>query len=217
MPCAICELRRAKRFCPGVRGDICTICCGIEREVTVACPLDCEYLRDARRHEKPALIDSASVPHQDIRVSEKFLEENEALLVFLGASLGAAAIETTGVSDRDVHDALEALIRTYRTLQSGVYYETRPDNALARPLFDRIQSAVQEFRTEEQGRLGIPKTRDADVLGLLVCLQRLALDCDNGRRQGRSFIDRLGSFQGAPAAKAGTGNPGSLGSSLILP
>lgn len=215
MPCVICQQRRAKRFCAGVRGDICSICCGTEREVTVTCPLDCKYLRDARRHEKPVLLDASSIPNQDIRISEKFLEENEALLVFLGGSLAATAMETPGVSDSDVRDALEALVRTYRTLQSGVYYETRPDNALAKTLFDRVQSAVAEFRAQEQESRGFPKTRDADVLGLLVFLQRLEIDRNNGRRRGRAFIDLLRSIYVPPSSNAG--DPGALGSSLVLP
>ena len=57
MPCAICQIRRPRRFCPGVRGDICSLCCGTEREVTVNCPLDCEYLQEARKHEKLSEFD----------------------------------------------------------------------------------------------------------------------------------------------------------------
>lgn len=217
MPCAICQVRRAKRFCPGVHGDICSICCGTEREVTVTCPLDCEYLRDARRREKPIPLDASSIPNQDIRLTEKFLEENEAQLFFLGGSLATAAMEAPGVSDSDVRDALQALVRTYRTLQSGVYYETRPDNTLAVTLFDRVQSAVAEFRTQEQERQGLAKTRDADVLGLLVFFERLELDRNNGRRRGRAFIDLLRSFYEPSSSKAGTDTAGSLGSSLVLP
>src|ERR1035441_6424798 len=52
MQCSICQTRRSRRFCPGVRGEICSLCCGEEREVTVDCPLDCEFLREGRRHEK---------------------------------------------------------------------------------------------------------------------------------------------------------------------
>jgi hypothetical protein len=217
MACAICKERRPKRFCPGVGGEICSICCGTEREVSVTCPLDCEYLRDARRHEKPVPLDAVSIPNQDIRVSEKFLEDNEVLLFFLGGGLGTAAMETPGVSDADVRDALQALVRTYRTLQSGVYYESRPENALARTLFDAVQSAVAEFRAEEQESRGISRTRDADVLGLLVFFERLELDRNNGRRRGRAFIDLLRSFYVSPSTRAGTGSRGSLGSSLVLP
>ncbi len=211
MACAICQERRPKRFCPGVRGDICSICCGTEREVSVTCPLDCPYLEAARRHEKPSLLEPTEIPNQDIRVTEAFLGENEALLAFLGQSLCTAALETAGVSDFDVRDALDALIRTYRTLQSGVYYETRPENSLARPVYEAVQAAVTEFRRREQER-GLAKTRDADVLGLLVFLQRLELDRNNGRRRGRAFLHLLRSFYNAP-----TGAGSSASSSLVLP
>ena len=181
----------------------------------MTCPLDCEYLRDARRHEKPAPMDATNIPNQDIRIPEKFLEENEPLLAFLGGSLAAAALETAGACDTDARDALEALVRTYRTLQSGVYYETRPDNTLARPLFDRVQGAVAEFRKREQESLGMPKTRDGDILRLLVFLQHLEFDRHNGRPRGRAFIDLLRSFY-ETSGRAG-GNAGTFGSSLVLP
>ena len=82
MSCAICHTRRPKRFCPGVRGDICTICCGTEREVTVDCPLDCVYLHEAHQHEKIEPTDPRKFPNQDIRVTEEFLRDHEPLLVY---------------------------------------------------------------------------------------------------------------------------------------
>src|SRR5438270_311540 len=50
--CKICQKRRARRFCPAVSGDICSICCGTEREVSLTCPLSCEYLQEAHKREK---------------------------------------------------------------------------------------------------------------------------------------------------------------------
>jgi hypothetical protein len=191
MTCAICETRRPRRFCPGVRGDICAICCGTEREVTVTCPLDCEYLREARKHDRPPLLDEASIPNRDIKITEQMIDEHQSLLGFLSEALLNAAMETPGVADCDVRDALAALVRTYRTLQSGVYYETRPDNPLAGSIHSALQNAAQEYRTEEQRRLGMTRTRDADVLALIVFLQRVELDRNNGRRRGRAFIDSL--------------------------
>src|SRR3954447_6663195 len=85
--CAICRKRRPRRFCPGVNGDICPICCGTEREVTVNCPLDCIYLQEARHHEQ--LVDVVSIPNADIKVDESFLRRNQGLLSFVGASLAA--------------------------------------------------------------------------------------------------------------------------------
>src|ERR1700733_10467738 len=99
MACAICHVRRPRRFCPGVNGDICAICCGTEREVTVTCPLDCEYLREARKHDRPPLLDEASIPNRDIKVTKRLIEEQEPLLGFLSAALLNAALETPGVAD----------------------------------------------------------------------------------------------------------------------
>src|SRR5580693_5104828 len=70
MSCAICQTRRPRRSCPGVHGDICAICCGAQREVTVSCPSTCEYLQEARKHEPSAEIDPATMGNPDIRVNE---------------------------------------------------------------------------------------------------------------------------------------------------
>jgi hypothetical protein len=191
MACAICETRRPRRFCPGVRGEICSLCCGTEREVSVSCPLDCEYLRDARKHEKPVEFDEEQVPNRDIHVTDRFVQEHEELVMFLGSVIASAAFESEGVVDFDVREALEALVRTYRTLQSGVYYESLPANPLAAGVFRRAQLALEEARRKETERLGMSKTRDADVLGALVFLQRLEYDRNNGRRRGRAFLDFL--------------------------
>jgi hypothetical protein len=211
MACVLCQVRRPKRSCPGVHGEICSICCGQEREVSIACPLDCEHLLDARRHDKPVPLDAASVPHKEIEVTERFLADNEELLVFLGGALGTAAMETAGVADFDMRDALDALIRTCLTLQSGVYYETRPENALANRVFSAVQEGLADFRRREQERTGLPKTRDTDVLGILVFFSRLELDRNNGRPKGRAFIGLLSAFYAAPSGVA------DKASSLVLP
>jgi len=196
MSCAICRTRKPRRFCPGVHGDICTLCCGAEREVTVDCPFDCPFLQEARKHEHTAPFDPEEFPNKDIRITEEFLEEHEPLLVAAMTSLMLAALETPGVVDRDVRDALDALVRTQRTLQSGVYYETRPDNALANRIFSDTQGGLEDFRKQEGAKLGVTHTRDADVLGVLVFLQRLELDRSNGRPRGRAFLDSLRGFLG---------------------
>ena len=68
----------------------------------------------------------AQVPNQDIRVSEKFLEDHEELLHAWGERWRAPRSTTPGRWISTCGRHLEALIRTYRTLQSGVYYESVP-------------------------------------------------------------------------------------------
>jgi hypothetical protein len=214
MACAICRTRKPRRFCPGVSGDICTLCCGAEREVTVDCPLDCPYLQEARKHERAAPIDPKEFPNKDIGVTEEFLGEHELLLVGAMQSLMRAAFGTPGAVDHDVRDALDALIRTQRTLQSGVYYESRPVNALANRIFGETQTNLETFRAGEKDQLGMTHTRDSDVLKVLVFLQRLELDRSNGRPRGRAFLDSLRGFL---AEAEGAIAPGPDTSPLIVP
>ncbi|MEO8594811.1 MAG: hypothetical protein ABI759_15945 [Candidatus Solibacter sp.] len=211
MPCTICKVRRPRRYCPGVSGEICAQCCGTEREVTVSCPLDCEYLRESRRHEKPNGRDPAEFPNRDIKVSEKLLTDKERLLTFLSLTIYRSAMETPGVADRDVLDALDGLVRTYRSLQSGLLYESRPGNSLAGAIYSAVQEAVDSYREREQQELGMANTRDADVLALLVFLQHFALFQENGRPRGRAFLDALRAYHVPAPAESG-----SAASSIIL-
>jgi len=211
MTCAICETRRPKRFCPGIGGEICTICCGTEREVTVTCPLDCEFLLEARRRDKPLPPNPEQMPNRDIQVPEGFLRDHKGLLAFLGHSLAQAAFATPGAVDLDVRDALDALIRTYRTLDSGVYYDTLPQGPVAANVYRMMQQGIGDFRQAEQQRFGTSRTRDADVLRLLVFLHRFEATRSNGRSRGRAF---LGALQGFYAVSASEPSPPS---SLILP
>ncbi|HLJ17680.1 MAG TPA: hypothetical protein VKV15_24500 [Bryobacteraceae bacterium] len=193
-------MRRPRRYCPAVHADICSICCGNEREVSLNCPLECEYLQEARKHERPRELRSEDLPNQDIHVTEKFLREHEELLMFMAHSLLDAALQTPGAVDSDTRDALESLIRTYRTLQSGLVYETRPTNMVAAVLHERMQAAVQEFRRQFTENTGLSTLRDAEILGVLAFLQRMEIKQANGRPRGRAFLDHLrGYFAGEPA------------------
>jgi hypothetical protein len=212
MACAICARRRPRRRCPGVDGEICSTCCGEGREIAVSCPLECEYLREARKHETPGIACPDPVPNRDIRVTEEFLESREELLATMVRALVRKALETEGMVDLDVRDALAALIRTYRTLATGIHYETRPENRLAAALYDALQEAIAAFRSRETEGLGIPRTRDSDVLGLLVFIQHFEFDRNNGRQRGRACLDALREFYGEPPRAA----PPSA-SPLILP
>lgn len=190
--CRICQVRRPKRYCPGVTADICSICCGTEREITVNCPLDCPFLREARKHEGLPQIDPRQFPNSDIRVDESFLKRNEALLILIASSIAHKALASGDIYDRDVKDALEALVRTYRTLQSGLVFESRPDNPLAARLYEAVQETVAEIRQRltEHGQ----SIRDADILGVVAFLQRLEIQHNNGKPKGRAFLDFLRGF-----------------------
>ena len=191
MVCPLCEKRKAKRDCPAKGGKICSICCGSEREVTIDCPFECRYLQESRQREYKGNLDPKDFPSKEIRIDQSFLRDHAELLNVCGRSLLNGALQTPGVVDHDTQEALEALVRTYKTLESGLYYESRPASSLAQRVVDHLQEKVREFRKQQTRQSGMTQTRDDDVLRILVFLQRMALDRDNARARGKAFLDFL--------------------------
>jgi hypothetical protein len=189
--CKICGKRRARRACPAVEGDICTICCGTEREVSLSCPLECEYLQEAHVHEKAVPIAEDEISYPEVPVTEEFIRDHEELLLFSIYSLLQAAMRTPGALDADVMAALEALIQTHRTLQSGLVYETRAENTIAASVQRGFSSSLADYQKLREEREGLSAFRDSDVLSVLVFLHRLGQQNQNGRPRGRMYLDLL--------------------------
>jgi hypothetical protein len=192
--CVICGIRKPRRYCLGVSANICSICCGTGREQSIDCPLECTYLREAHEHERLPELDAASLPNPDVEITEEFLRANEVLMAFLAVSVFEGALENPRATDWDVREAFEALIKTYRTLQTGLYYETRPTNLFAAGIAASVKTALAKIQVKEMEATGISTIRDAAVLGVIVFLQRLEYSHNNGRRRSRAFLDFLRGF-----------------------
>ena len=110
-----------------------------------------------------------------------------------------------------MREALAALVRTYRTRESGLYYETKPSNLLAAAIQEGVQKGLEDFERALQKDPGMVTLRDADVLGVLAFLGHVEYQLNNRRRRGRAFLDFLLSQSAAIAPEAAA-----PGSSLIL-
>jgi hypothetical protein len=197
--CSICGIRKAKRACPGVNAEICTICCGTEREQSIDCPLDCEFLRHAHEHENTPVVPHDELPDRNVEVDEEFLQKYEWVLIVLGSAIMDGYKEHPSATDYDAREALIALVKTWQTMQSGLVYETQVVNPYASAMFDAVQERVSEIRKrlEESGETGY--LNDEAILKLIVFLRRLEVLDNNGRKRSRSFLDMLNrSYAAAP-------------------
>src|SRR3954452_1463251 len=165
--CKICQKRRARRFCPAVSGDIFSICCGTEREVSLTCPLSCEYLQEAHKREKPVEIAEGQICNPDIRVTEEFIRDNEELLLFSIYSLVETSLRTPGANDSDVMAVLESLIQTHRTLDSGLVYETRPESTVALGIHRLFTASLADYQKERSKQEKLPQLRNSEILAIL--------------------------------------------------
>jgi hypothetical protein len=190
--CAICEIRKEKRFCPAVHGLICPQCCGEQREVTLDCPRECVYLQQARRHEKPRSMQEldASVLFPQVDITERFLYEHEHLIAGLSYALAKSARQNRALTDVDLIAALTSLAKTTETLaNSGLHYEAPLANTAQLAVIGEIQQLLKEYRETEHKHLGHSRLRDSDVLRALVFLVRMAHGRTSGRPKARAFVD----------------------------
>ena len=218
MSCAICEVRKEKRFCPAVHGRICPQCCGEQREVTLDCPSDCTYLLQAREHEKPRsaeLVDRAGLFLQ-IEVSDQFMYEKEHLLMGLTYALAKAARADRSLHDQDLISALTMLTKTYeRLVNSGLHYEPPITSDAQRRVAAELETMVKEYREAELKHTGFVSLRDSDVLKALVFLVRLAHGRTSGRPKSRALVEFL--FAQFPEKEAALVAPQEAASRIILP
>ncbi len=218
MSCVICEIRKEKRFCPAVHGRICPQCCGEQREVTLDCPSDCPYLRQAREHEKPRPtgdFDGSSLFLQ-VEISEQFTYEREHLLMGLSYALSRAVQADRSLNDRDLIAALSAMCaRHERLANSGLHYEQPLTSAAQHAVAAEVEQMLKEFREAEQKQLGYSTLRESDALKALVFLLRLGHARTSGRPKSRAFIDFL--LAQFPEKQSAVVTPEQAGNRIIVP
>ena len=218
LSCAICEIRKEKRFCPAVHGRICPQCCGEQREVTLDCPSDCAYLQQAREHEKPRpadQVDAASLFLQ-VEISEQFTYEREHLLMGLTYALAKAAQQDRSLNDRDLLAALSAVCTSYeRLVNSRLHYEQPLTSAAQHAVAAQVEQTVKQFREVEQEQLGYSTLRESEVLKAVVFLVRLGHARTSGRPKSRAFVDFL--LAQFPEKESAVLTPQEAGSRIIVP
>jgi len=218
LSCAICEIRKEKRFCPAIHGRICPQCCGEQREVTLDCPSDCPYLLQAHEHEKPRPADQldAAGLFLHVEVSDQFMYEKEHLLMGLTYALAKAARADRSLHDQDLIQTLWVLTKSYeRRVNSGLHYEQPLTSDSQRRAAVEVETMIKEYREAEQKHLGYPTLRESDVLKALVFLLRLAHGRTSGRPKSRAFVEFL--FSQFPEKETALLTPQEAGSRIILP
>ncbi len=218
MSCAICSIRKEKRFCLAVHGRICPQCCGGQRELTLDCPAECPYLQQARQHQKPRPLEEAP-PEEvfpQIELSDEFLHAREPVMSGILHTIGRLSGSDRNLTDREVIAALANLARSYQTLiGSGLVYEQVPPSLAQQGLIEAVRQLLEEFRQLEREHLGHTTLRDAEVLKVLVLVLRLAHIHTSGRPRSRGFLDFVHQqFRETQSAIVAADEPGSR---IIMP
>jgi len=144
--CPLCQKRPAKRGCPALGHDICTVCCATKRLVEIRCTEDCRYLESAQRH--PAAVVKKQIDHDVSRLMATVgrLSEQQLQLFFLLQSM-VLSYEPEGLArlvDSDVALATGALANAIETASKGVIFEESTSSPVAEGLRRAMKPVIEE-------------------------------------------------------------------------
>ncbi len=211
MKCVLCDRKKAKRFCPAKQSTICAPCCGAKRILEIDCPESCGYLKIGRDHE--ASQEGARHYHPvDINQQEKWsrlFADFEPVIVGLQTTVADERLAARQLTDADVAEALDCLLKTLRTEEHGVFYETSSENLRADALRRQMSLLIESFRQPQEGSEKRLQLGDAiDCLELLRTVVGSHLEAGSS---GLSFVDFVVRY--LPRSSRMT----APGSSIIIP
>jgi hypothetical protein len=182
--CPLCRQRKARRSCPALGHQICTVCCGTKRLTEIRCPSDCPYLASAREHPPAATIRQQQRDLESmIQLAQDFNDRQSQLFVLIATSLlRYEPPELHALLDADISEAARALASTFETSSRGVIYEHRPQSLPA----ERLVVALKPILIEAGQRGGSAFERDAAVV-----LTRIAEAAARSGEDKVGFLDML--------------------------
>lgn len=111
------------------------------------------------------------------------------MLTGLWTTIHESRSQSPDLVDADVREVLERLLRTYQTLEGGIYYDHVPDTLTQKALYGSLKSLLDKRRNPEDLSASTPKT--GDVLDCLKMSLEMANLSDSSRPKSREFLDRL--------------------------
>jgi hypothetical protein len=211
--CPLCGRQKARRYCPALGRQICSVCCGTKRLTEIACPSDCVYLASAREHPPAATVrrqhrDAGVLVHLVRDLNER---QSEVLMLIVTGLVRYEPPPLQEVVDDDVAEAAGALAATYETAARGLIYEHQPASASAARLIAELKPVLAEA-----GR-GIGSSFDRDAAVVLRRLEDGVREVRAQEPESRRALLKLLERVVARSADDGTSPPAERPARLIVP
>jgi hypothetical protein len=150
--CPLCKKRPAKRACPALRHDICTVCCATKRLAEIHCTEDCRYLESAQRHPAAVIKRQIDADVTILMATIGPLSEPQLQLFFLLQSMVlsykpetlSAISAVARLTDADVALAAGALASSLETASKGLIFEESTGSVVAEGLRRALKAVIDE-------------------------------------------------------------------------
>lgn len=193
--CSKCKKRKAKRYCPALGSELCSLCCGLLREKEIHCPSNCPFLEKHKSYQEKRTIEKKVTPSSRGFFAEEDILEDErmAWLAFhIEAPLKEYGKKQASFTDKDAILALEYAKEKVREGKSSLFIpgrETGPKNEVGEAVYENVEKCQYEKRIVLPGETQFYKTEEK-----IKCLERIILSLKfraKGNFEGRNYIEQL--------------------------
>jgi hypothetical protein len=198
MKCCLCDQRKAKRPCPAKNTLICPQCCGEKRVLEIDCPESCQFLKAGREREMEDYgrrIRSLDVTARER--SRRVLLDHQDAVAYLEYAVSRERLLSHDLTDKDVAQAIDVLLQTYKTEDKGVFYETSAEDLRVESLRRELRAIIESLRNPEgKESKGIVDPQNARLtLGAAIdCLEYMRSIISvymEDRRSSTGYVDFL--------------------------
>jgi len=187
--CHNCGKRKAKRACPALGSDLCSLCCGTLRERKLHCPASCRVLSEHKPYQEKRTLERRAVTAG----RERRLDERLSWLVLtVEAALRELALRLPGFTDREADLAVAYAREKVERPQSVLIIPgeaRRPQNEAG----EVILKALEECRFRRPGLIATAAEAygGEDRLYVLDLVAAAIKNASRGAAEGRAYLDAL--------------------------
>jgi hypothetical protein len=198
MKCGLCYLRKVKRHCPAKNALICPQCCGEKRVLEIDCPENCPYLVAGRERE---VADYArrmrSLDPKARERTSRMLQDHQDVIAHIEYTIAQERTSSRDLLDRDVAQAIDVLLDTYKTEEKGVLYEKTSEDLRVEPLRRELRKVVESLRNPEGDKeKGIVDPQNSRLqlsvaVDCLECVRSIVAAYQADRRSSSAYVNFL--------------------------
>jgi hypothetical protein len=197
MKCGLCNLKKAKRHCPAKNALICPQCCGEKRVLEIDCPETCPYLIAGRKRDVADYsrrIGTLNLKDHD-RNSRVF-RDHQDVIAHLEYAIARERMASRDLRDRDVMQAVDILLDTYRTEDNGVLYEKTSEDLRIEPLRRELRKAIESLRNQDGEAKGIVDPKGTRLhlsvaIDCLECIRSMVVAYQSDKHSSSAYVDFL--------------------------
>lgn len=193
--CVKCKQRKAKRHCPALGDDLCSLCCGLLREKEIHCPSTCTFLVTHKPYQEKRILEKKETAAPRNRAAEEDILKDERMVWLAFHAEAPLKVYGERIESFTDKDAIMALEYAKEKIEKGERLihlpgeEIKPKNEVGEAIYQSMEKCRYEKDIILPGEIQSYSKEEK-----LKCLERIVLSAKylaRGNFEGRNYMQEL--------------------------